>query len=233
MAVPRAKNVRRCNPEVVAGIIRSRGLRPSEVDVRHLKPIFYRCAIALCFFALPALAGPSAEGINNFRRVDEHVYRGAQPTNEGFNYLAKIGVKTVVDLRERGDRADREARLVTSLGMQYVNVPMSGLTPPTEAEITRILGLLEDVSPGAVFVHCMRGADRTGAVIAAYRIDHNHWDNAQALNEAMSCGMSFFQIPRQSYIRNFHPLTIQARSEPSNGPPNRGDSGGLALADPR
>ena len=139
--------------------------------------IFNRGLVALFLFSLPALAGSSVQGINNFYQVDEHVYRGAQPTPEGFNYLAKIGVKTVLDLRENDERSSGEARVVTSLGMQYVNVPMTGLTPPTEAEITKILALLEDGTAGAVFVHCIRGADRTGAVIAAYRIDHDHWDN--------------------------------------------------------
>ena len=62
-------------------------------------------------FSLPALAGSSVQGINNFHQVDEHVYRGAQPTSEGFEYLAKIGVKTVLDLREHGERSRRETRL--------------------------------------------------------------------------------------------------------------------------
>jgi len=117
--------------------------------------------------------------------------------------------------------------------MQYVNVPMTGLAPPTEAEITKILALLEDGTAGAIFVHCLRGADRTGTVIAAYRIDHDHWDNAQALKEAMSCGMSLFQIPRQSYIRNFHPLTPQERSQVINASPDRADSGRWAFASAR
>ena len=147
-----------------------------------------------------------AQGINNFHQVNEHVYRGAQPTTEGFEYLAKIGVKNVLDLREDGARSVGEALLVTSLGMKYVNIPMTGLTPPTMGEITRILALLEDGTAGAVFVHCMRGADRTGAVIAAYRIDHDHWDNSRALKEALSFGMSFFQLPRQKFIREFQPL---------------------------
>src|SRR6266852_3832443 len=131
-----------------------------------------RWCISLFALVLPAFAGSSASGIKNFYQVDEHVYRGAQPTDEGFQYLAKIGVKTVVDLREADERSQAEERLVTAAGMKYVSVPMTGLTPPTEAEITRILGILEDDSAGAVFVHCKRGADRTGAVIAAYRIDH-------------------------------------------------------------
>jgi protein-tyrosine phosphatase len=203
------------------------------MGVTDLMAIFRRCLISLFFFCLPAFGGPSVQGINNYHPVDEHVYRGAQPTTEGFNYLAKMGVKTVLDLREKGDRSSREARLVTSLGMQYVNVPMTGLAPPTEAEITKILALLEDGTAGAIFVHCLRGADRTGTVIAAYRIDHDHWDNAQALKEAMSCGMSLFQIPRQSYIRNFHPLTPQERSQVINASPDRADSGRWAFASAR
>ena len=171
--------------------------------------ILNRSIAALFLFSLPALAGSSAPGINNFYQVDEHVYRGAQPTSEGFEYLAKIGVKTVLNLREEGERASEEAALVTSLGMHYVNVPMTGLTPPTQEEITKILTLLEDTTAGGVFVHCLRGADRTGAVIAAYRVDHDHWDNSRALKEAMSFGMSMFQYPRQHFIRNFQPLLIK------------------------
>jgi len=143
--------------------------------------------VFLFALAIPVFAGSSsAPGIKNFHQLNEHVYRGAQPTDEGFQYLAKMGVKTVIDLREADERSQAEEAVVTAAGMKYVNVPMTGLTPPTEPEITRILGILEDDSAGAVFVHCQRGADRTGAVIAAYRIDHEHWDNARALSEAKS-----------------------------------------------
>ena len=161
-------------------------------------------------FSLPAFAGSSVQGIKNFYEVDSHVYRGAQPSDSGFEYLAKLGVKTVVDLRESGDRASQEEQEVTALGMKYINVPMSGLTPPTQAQTSEILGLLEDNSTGPVFVHCMRGADRTGAIIGAYRVDHDHWSNDRALSEAKEDGMGFFQGPREDYIRNFQPRVIEA-----------------------
>jgi tyrosine-protein phosphatase SIW14 len=161
--------------------------------------------------SLPAFAG-SVTGIHNFYQVNEHVYRGAQPTDDGIRYLAKLGVKTVIDLREADDRARTEERTVRAAGMQYVNVPMTGLTPPTSAETSKILRLLQDSNAGPLFVHCKRGADRTGAVIAAYRIEHDRWDNARALKEAMSEGMSFFQFPRQNYIRSYQPRTIEASS---------------------
>ena len=170
-----------------------------------------RLCVAALIAALPLVAA-SAPGIKNFDRVDAHVYRGGQPDDDGFQYLAKLGVKTVVDLRETGDRSQAEERAVTAAGMKYVNVPMTGLIPPTEAEITRILKILEDGSTGPVFVHCRRGADRTGAVIAAYHIDHDNWDNDHALTDAKAHKMSFFQIPRENFIREFRARTMDAKA---------------------
>jgi protein tyrosine phosphatase (PTP) superfamily phosphohydrolase (DUF442 family) len=193
-----------------------------------------RSRIILFALAMPAFAGSSVPGIKNFVQVDRHVYRGAQPTDEGLKYLGKIGVETVIDSREADERSAAEEKVVTAAGMKYVNIPMTGLTPPTEAEISKILGILEDDKTGAVFVHCKRGADRTGAVIASYRIDHDRWDNDRALSEAMALGMSFFQFPRQGYIRAFQPRTIEARasvattasaSDAGNSSGGRGEGG--------
>src|SRR5882672_6698555 len=96
--------------------------------------------ILLFASSLTALASSSAPGINNFHQVDAHVYRGAQPTGEGIAYLAGINVKTVIDLREADERSKAEERAGTAGGMRYINVPMTGLTPPTKSEIAAILG---------------------------------------------------------------------------------------------
>lgn len=149
-------------------------------------------------------------GIKNFDQVDSRVYRGAQPTREGINYLATLGVKVVIDLRQSGDRSRAEERMVKDLGMTYINVPMSGLAPPTQPELRTILAILEDPSSSPVFVHCLRGADRTGAVIAAYQIEYHHWDNSRALTDALNHKMGSIQIPRKNFIRNFRPRTTTA-----------------------
>lgn len=179
-------------------------------------------AIPFIIFLLPSIASAGVPGIPNFHEIDAHVYRGGQPSLDGYKYLAQIGVKTVIDLREAGGGSSAEQEAVEALGMHFVNVPMSGLTPPTSAQMVQILSLLEDGAAGAVFVHCRRGADRTGAVIAAYRIDHDHWDNPRALQEAMADGMSLFQAPRQGFIRNFRPLnaaSVLADSKPVEAGP--------------
>ena len=175
-----------------------------------------RIGPVLCLTALGAVCAfaGNAPGIANFDQVDAHVYRGGQPNDEGFRYLASVGVKTVIDLREAGKRATDEQRAVTAAGMTYLNVPMTGLTPPSEAELLKILPVLENASSGPVFVHCWRGADRTGAVIAAYHIDHDHWAAARALRDAKAHKMSFFQFPRENFIKSFHPLAVTA-SQPA------------------
>lgn len=169
-----------------------------------------RLSLGLLVLALPSFAA-GVPGIKNFDKVDAHVYRGGQPTGEGLKYLAGIGVKTIIDLRGVGDRSRAEERVTTADGMKYINVPMTGLTPPTEAEISRILAALEDTTTGPVFVHCWRGADRTGAVIGAYHIDHDGWDNQRAVKDALAHGMSFFQVPRRNYILGFQARTIDAK----------------------
>ena len=192
------------------------------LSIRSVLPVYVLPSRANCIlwfaFVFPVFADPPGHGIQNFHQVNQHVYRGAQPSHEGFVALAKMGVKTVIDLREPGQRSRAEERLVTAAGMKYVNVPMSGLVAPTESEINRILAILEDEAAGPVFVHCKRGADRTGAVIASYRIDHDRWENDKALSEAKELGMSFFQLPRQSFIRSFQPRTVEARSVANSTP---------------
>jgi tyrosine-protein phosphatase SIW14 len=162
--------------------------------------------VAALAFATAAPADSSTiEGVRNFHKVDDRVYRGAQPTSEGFRNLAKLGVKIVVDLREGGGRSLNEEKLVAADGMRYVAFPLNGWGAPTLANVTKVLDLLEDASTGPVFVHCKRGADRTGSVIACYRVEHDRWRNAQALAEARSLGMSRLEKGMQHFVLDYLP----------------------------
>lgn len=180
----------------------------SEVRVKLLKSsttLFLTVAFSSALFAASTI-----EGVGNFQKVDDHVYRGAQPTPQGFSNLNKLGIKVVVDLREPGDRSVFENKIVSAAGMKYISVPMSGLATPSNESVRKVLSLLEDNSAGPVFVHCRRGADRTGGVIACYRIEHDGWKNDKALLEARSLGMSWFQKAIQSYVRKYQPQTLNA-----------------------
>jgi len=168
----------------------------------------YAATIVILILALtPLCAGPpdllDAPGVRNFHQVDPHLYRGAQPTSQGFTSLAKVGIRTVIDLRGGRELREDEQKIVEAAGMHYVHVPMAGLSAPSDQQITTVLGILNDTSAWPVFVHCRRGADRTGTVIACYRIAHDHWDNEKALREAQFHGMSSLEYAMKQYILHF------------------------------
>jgi tyrosine-protein phosphatase SIW14 len=189
------------------------------VNSDSMKTKFRRASAAsIClFFAAAFSSGASLPlaGVGNFYQVDDQVYRGAQPSAAGFASLAKLGVKTVIDLREIGEHSQAgEEAIVKALGMQYVSIPMRGMAKPDDGVVSHILGLLNDSESAPVFVHCRRGADRTGAVIACYRISHDSWQPKRALSEARDNGMSVFQRSLQKYVLHFQPTTAVA-AEPT------------------
>lgn len=167
-----------------------------------------------------AWAHPQNDNLPNFQKVDDHVYRGAQPTDSGFKELAQLGIKTIVDLRDVGEHSQAdEEKIVTGLGMRYVSIPMHGLSTPKDDKVAAVQALFNDTTNGPVFVHCKRGADRTGMVVAVYRISHDQWDNKKALSEAKSYGMSFFERAIQSYVMNYRPsVTLATAGAESTSP---------------
>ena len=147
-------------------------------------------------------------GVPNLHRVDLHVYRGGQPSPAAWKDLAALRIGTVVDLRRDGENQDHstktEADLVEAAGMRYINVPMDGMAAPTTDQLSKLLALMD--SDDVVFVHCRSGRDRTGVVIACYRVAHDHWRNQKALEEAKSYGMHSFERAMMHYIVNFKPM---------------------------
>ncbi len=167
--------------------------------------------VLILTFALgPAWAADvEAPGVPNFHAVNEHVFRGGQPVDAGWNSLAHLGIKLVVDLRPATEHPiQTEENAVKAAGMQYVNVPMKGLGAPAVEIMSKILALMTSDSNGPVFVHCRRGADRTGTVIACYRILHDHWQNQKALQEARSYGMLRLERGMMHFIQNFKPSEL-------------------------
>jgi len=158
-------------------------------------------------------AGVEAPGVPNFHQVNEHVFRGGQPVNAGWNSLAHLGIKLVVDLRPSSEHpTTAEQRAVETAGMKYVNVPMRGMGSPLADAVSKVLALMLSEVNGPVFVHCRRGSDRTGTVVACYRILHDHWENQKALAEARSYGMYRLERGMMHFIQNFNPSAMPLES---------------------
>jgi tyrosine-protein phosphatase SIW14 len=145
-------------------------------------------ALALCASTTAQSSTQSAQpehrsGLPQFGIVSDQLYRGAQPKDAGFAELKKLGIDIVVNLRHEPDAIARERALVEAQGMRYVSIPWRGRQDPKTEQVSQFLGLLRDNPERKVFVHCLRGAERTGVMVGCYRISREHWTPDQTLAE--------------------------------------------------
>jgi tyrosine-protein phosphatase SIW14 len=137
--------------------------------------------------------------INNFGRISDTYYRGAQPDAQGFADLAALGVKTVIDLtgEEHGD----EQSIVEHDGMRFYRIPLTTSQSPSDAEIALFLKLVTDPADQPVFVHCQGGRHRTGVMTAVYRITHDGWNADRAVAEMKH--YRFDRFPTHPKLKSF------------------------------
>lgn len=143
------------------------------------------------------------KGLPNFHLVNTQLYRGAQPHSVGFLKLKELGVKTIINLRASDDKAVKEKIEAEKVGMRYFNIPLERLGKPSDDQIDEILSIINAKENQPVFIHCHKGQDRTGTVIAIYRITHDQWTAEDALREAEKYGMKFWQLGMKDYIREY------------------------------
>ena len=143
-------------------------------------------------------------GIPRAGKVSDVLYRGAQPSPEGLAELKKLGITTVVDLRGNRGPVASERRVVESLGMRFIDIPVPGSSPPTNVQVAEFLKLFKADPEQKIFVHCYLGEDRSGVMVAAYRIAQQNWTVDQAFTEMLSFGFHNHLYPAmKSYVRNF------------------------------
>ena len=143
--------------------------------------------------------------IPNGGKINDHLYRGAQPRPQGLAELKKLGITTIVDLRgEDREKILWERRQAESLGMHFVNIPVSGWAPPTNEQVSQFLSLFRDDPSQKIFVHCRYGDDRTGVFVATYRMAVEKWPAERALKEMYFFGFNGFWHPSMiSFVRAF------------------------------
>lgn len=189
-------------------------------------------AVALALFAAHAAVAQTPEarrikpwaekmqkdGLPNLHRVTDTLYRGAQPDEQGFRELRKMGVRTVVSLRSF--HSDR--KLIGSTRLAYEHIYMKAWHPEDE-EVVRFLQIVTDPARQPVFVHCQHGADRTGTMCAIYRIAVCGWTKDEAIAEMTEGGFGFWEKWQNlvKYIRNLDIDALKRRAEIAEDKPPR------------
>jgi protein tyrosine/serine phosphatase len=165
-----------------------------------------KIVIALLIAGILVLPGMAAEkaalprndipGLSNFAKVSDEVYRGAQPEPAGFLELKKMGIKTIVNLRANHS----EEQWLKGLGFYYIQIPMEA-NNIGDAQAVAFLKVVTDPKYKPYFVHCQHGADRTGTMIALYRMYTLEWPRGKALGELSSFEFHEYFINLRRYLK--------------------------------
>ena len=151
-------------------------------------------------------------GLPNLHRVTEGLYRGAQPTAEGFRELKAMGIKTVVNLRSF--HSDRDE--LGDTGLAYEHITMKAWHAE-DKEVVRFLKIVKDKERTPAFVHCQHGADRTGTMCAIYRVAVCGWSKEEAIEEMTDGGFGFHRV-WGNLVRYLRELDIESIKQQMGDP---------------
>ncbi len=131
--------------------------------------------------------------INNFHQVAEGIFRGGTPSRHGLRALNDNGFKTVLSFRWRKGPIAVERAYVEELGMNFISIPLNYWSLPNKQEIDAFLEIIDDTRHFPIFVHCFHGADRTGLLLAIYRVARCGWSFNEAYKEMVECDFHRFR----------------------------------------
>ena len=148
-----------------------------------------------------------SRSLKNLYRVSDDLYRSEQPDHAAFTELKALGVKSVLNLRT----TEKDDKLIGDLGIKPFIVPMDAGNF-TDKEIIDALKVIAS-APKPILVHCRHGSDRTGVVVAMYRIIFQNWDKEDALNELLNGDYGFHPCYKNipEYIRTVNIESIRTK----------------------
>lgn len=136
----------------------------------------------------------------NFRMVDSQFYCGGRPRASAFPKLVQLGIRTIINL-ESGEDAEVERAAIEKLNLglqldrriQLISFPIgSEEIDETGVSHKRLQELFTQIRDAKrpILIHCYHGRDRTGAVIAIYRMLMSQKSATEAFEEAYHYGFS-------------------------------------------
>jgi protein tyrosine phosphatase (PTP) superfamily phosphohydrolase (DUF442 family) len=122
----------------------------------------------------------STADIYNYRRVNDRISTGGQPTEEQLRAAAAEGFATVINLATIDPTRSLvdEAGLVRSLGMKYHHIPVKW-DSPQESDFAAFEAAMQESSTDKTLIHCAANF-RVTAFYGLYALKHLGWTEAQA-----------------------------------------------------
>lgn len=129
--------------------------------------------VGLLFVASNAWALP-----RNFRNVDTF-YVGAMPSVKDIEEFKVLGIKSIISLHRLPEDVKKRAQ---RLGIKLYSYPLRTRL----IKIEEIMAILKEEPSNTVYVHCLHGADRTGAITAYWLTTERQMDPFTALASVIS-----------------------------------------------
>ena len=139
------------------------------------------------------------QGVDNFFKITDYLYRSEQPTEEGMKNLERMGIKTVINLRVFHSDLD----IIKKTGLLHEEVSVKPWHIEDE-DVIRVLRIIRERENGPFLMHCWRGADRLGLMVAMFRIVEQGWTKDEAIDEMVNGGYGFHETWRNmiEYVKN-------------------------------
>ncbi len=123
------------------------------------------------------------EDLKNFLRLSDKLISSGMPTADQMKSVAKSGVQVVINLAlpTSADALKDEEKIVTDLGMKYINIPVVW-SEPTRENLEEFMTTMGSHTDSSIFVHCQANYRATG-FIAMDRILRLGWEKENAFED--------------------------------------------------
>ncbi len=141
---------------------------------------------------IAAFSTPQPVGLVRFAKVSNSLYRGSVPNENDMKKLKAMGIKTFVSFRGGGTQTDEsgqiaeEKAIAKKLNVGFIDIPLPFDKPIPDAMISQFFKAVDNKQP--VYAHCLHGRDRTGTMVAFYRMKTEGISGQEALKDIESYG---------------------------------------------
>jgi tyrosine-protein phosphatase SIW14 len=146
-------------------------------------------------------------GLHNLYKLNDSIYRSEQPDSASFANLKKIGIKSILNITTQ----QNDTAVSGNQNFNYYFVQMNAESF-SNSDIIQALAVIRD-APKPILIHCRHGSDRTGVVMAMYRIIYENRSKQEALDELRNGGYGFntifVNIPK--YIKKANITKLRAK----------------------
>ena len=175
------------------------------------------CALAALVVTLNAQAvtKETLPGVTNFSRVETTIACAGATTPAAVAGLKKMGYASIIDLREAsepGADIDGEAAAAKAASINFIHLPFNGVSL-SPALVDSFLTAVTAPANQPVFVHCQHGADRTGMMVASYRVVEQGWTTEQATEELPRFGFHEVWDGIREFLAKLDPAALERKVE--------------------